>query len=435
MKRPNILYIHSHDTGRHVRPCGEAVPTPNIQRLAEEGVLFRQAFCAGPTCSPSRAALLTGQCPHSSGMLGLAHRGFSMRDYSRHIIHTLRKVGYSSALVVVQHIARDAGVIGYDQVVPAPPSRGGPEVASAAAELIRSGGLKRPFFVSVGFFETHREFPPPGPEEDPRYCLPPPTVPDTPETRKDMAGFKASARVLDRSVGAVLDALGESGLAEKTLVICTTDHGIAFPGMKCNLTDHGIGVMLIVRGPGGFEGGRVCDAMVSQIDIFPTICDLLEVDPPGWLQGRSMMPLVRREKEEINEEVFSEVTYHAAYQPMRAARTRRWKYVRRFDGREGPVLPNCDDSPSKDVWLESGWADRPVAEEELYDLVFDPGETQSLAREETARGVLDEMRGRLERWMKATDDPLLRGPVPAPRGARVNDPDGRSPRDPARVVE
>jgi arylsulfatase A-like enzyme len=81
MKRPNILYIHSHDTGRYVQPYGHAIPTPNLQRLAEQGVLFRQAYSAAPTCSPSRAGLLTGQCAHSSGMLGLAHRGFSLRDY------------------------------------------------------------------------------------------------------------------------------------------------------------------------------------------------------------------------------------------------------------------------------------------------------------------------------------------------------------------
>ena len=92
-RRPNILYIHSHDTGRYVQPYGHAIPTPHIQRLAEEGVLFRKAFCAAPTCSPSRASLLTGQCPHSNGMLGLAHRGFSMTDYKRHVAHTLRAAG------------------------------------------------------------------------------------------------------------------------------------------------------------------------------------------------------------------------------------------------------------------------------------------------------------------------------------------------------
>ena len=98
MKRPNILYIHSHDTGRFIQPYGHAISTPRLQQLAEEGVLFRQAFTPNPTCSPSRACLLTGQTAHSNGMLGLAHRGFSLNDYGQHILHTLRKHGYTSAL-------------------------------------------------------------------------------------------------------------------------------------------------------------------------------------------------------------------------------------------------------------------------------------------------------------------------------------------------
>ena len=81
---PNILYLHSHDTGRYIQPYGHPVPTPNIQRLADQGVLFRKAFCAAPTCSASRACLLTGQYGHNNGMLGLAHRGWSLNDYRQH---------------------------------------------------------------------------------------------------------------------------------------------------------------------------------------------------------------------------------------------------------------------------------------------------------------------------------------------------------------
>ena len=104
---PNILYIHSHDTGRYVQPYGHAISTPNIQRLAEQGILFRKAFCVAPTCSPSRAGLLTGQYAHCSGMLGLAHRGFSLNDYNQHIIHTLRKAGYYSVLIGEEHLSKD----------------------------------------------------------------------------------------------------------------------------------------------------------------------------------------------------------------------------------------------------------------------------------------------------------------------------------------
>jgi N-sulfoglucosamine sulfohydrolase len=432
MKRPNILYIHSHDTGRYVQPYGHAVPTPNLQRLAEQGVLFRQCFCAAPTCSPSRASLLTGQCAHSSGMLGLAHRGFALNDYRQHILHTLRKAGYRSMLIGIQHIAREPETIGYDRVVQVKSSRA-EHVAPAAVDLL-SAAVQEPFFLSVGFFETHREFHTPGPNEDPRYCLPPAPLPDTPQTRQDMAAFKASARVLDQGIGAVLDALDANGRAEDTLVICTTDHGIAFPGMKCTLTDHGIGVMLIMRGPSGFTGGRVCDAMVSHVDLFPTICDLLDIEPPAWLQGQSMMPLIRGDAGQINDEIFAEVTYHAAYEPQRAVRTRRWKYIRRFDDRISPVLPNCDDSFSKDVWLQHGWRDHPPVPEQLYDLVFDPNEAHNRADDPSAVDELEDMRARLDRWMRTTDDPLLHGPVPAPPGASANDPDGLSPREPARAV-
>jgi N-sulfoglucosamine sulfohydrolase len=432
-KRPNILYIHSHDTGRYIQPFGHAVPAPNLQRLAEEGILFRQAFSAAPTCSPSRASLLTGMCPHSNGMLGLAHRGFGLNDYSRHIVHTLRKgAGYYSALIGLQHVARDPDIIGYDRVVRCPGNRAA-EVAPRAVEFVNSAP-KQPFFLTVGFFETHREFHKPGPAEDPRFCLPPNPIPDTPQTRLDIAGFKASARVLDDAVGSVLRALEKNGLAENTLVISTTDHGIAFPAMKCNLTDHGMGVSLIMRGPGGFTGGKVCDAMVSHIDLFPTICDLVEIEHPSWLQGKSMMPLIRGEKKETNEEVFAEVSYHAAYEPKRAVRTHRWKYIRHFDGRKHPNLPNCDDGYSKTLWLENGWRDRTVAAEQLYDLIFDPNEVRDVAGDPTQRAVLEEMRGRLDRWMRATNDPLVHGPVKAPAGAIVNDPEGASPREKPRPV-
>src|ERR1700681_1406516 len=121
--RPNILYIHSHDTGRYLQPYGHAVPAPNLQRLAEGGGVFRKAFNAAPTCSPSRASLLTGMCPHTNGMRGLAHRGFALNDYKQHILHTLRGSGYSTTLIGLQHIAVDPGVIGYDRVMAFPGNR------------------------------------------------------------------------------------------------------------------------------------------------------------------------------------------------------------------------------------------------------------------------------------------------------------------------
>jgi len=306
------------------------------------------------------------------------------------------------------------------------------DVAPRAADFL--GKVHEPFFLDVGFFETHRPYRQPGPNEDARFCLPPAPIPDTPQSRADITAFKASARVLDDGVGVVLNALESHGLAAKTLVISTTDHGIAFPDMKCHLTDAGMGVSLIMRGPGGFSGGKVCDAMVSHLDIFPTLCELLDIEKPARLQGTSMLPLIRGNAREIHEEIFAEVNYHAAYEPKRAVRTHRWKYIRHFDGREHPNLPNCDDGPSKTYWLDNGWRSQMVETEQLYDLVFDPNETRNLARDPLARAALEEMRERLDRWMHTTADPLLDGPIAAPPGALANDPDGTSPNEEPKTI-
>jgi len=435
--RVNIVYIHSHDSGRYLQPYGYAVPTPNLQRLATEGVLFRRAFSVAPTCSPSRASLLTGQCPHRNGMLGLAHRGFSLNDYRKHIIHTLKQAGYRSVLAGLQHIAAEPGTIGFDEMLPpamlTPVKQTAGTVSPAAAAFIERNP-STPLFLDVGFQETHREYPKPTPADNPNYILPPVPIADTPQTRIDMAGHHASARLMDQGVGQVIDALERKGLLENTLVISTTDHGIAFPSMKCNLTDDGWGVSLIMRGPAEFKGGMVCDSLISHLDVFPTICDFIGLERPSWLEGKSFLPILRGQQKEINEEVFAEVNYHAAYEPKRAVRTSRWKYIRHFDGRKAAVLPNCDDSFSKNFWLDHGWKTRAVPQEELYDLVFDPTEHQNLASDSAYQSALDEMRQRLNRWMKATDDPLLRGPVPAPHGARINDPDGVSPNEPTETI-
>ena len=448
MNRPNIIYVHCHDAGRYVQPYGYPVPTPNLQRLAEEGVLFRNAFCMGPTCSPSRAALLTGVSPHSCGMFGVTNRnlgGFALNDYSHHLVHTLREVGYTSTLCGFQHVADDAEQIGYDRVFPMPEDsrRYNARTVAPMSEDFLKNAPEEPFFLSVGTSEPHRImggndpawFTPDPENTDGRYDRPPAILPDTPETRRDMADYKRAAAEYDHSIGTVMRALEETGLEENTLVIATTDHGIDFPGMKCNLTDHGLGVLLICRGPGGFEGGRVLDGLVSHVDIFPTLCELTGAEPPERLEGVSLMPMVRDGKNFVREEIQGEITYHGVYDPQRCVRTERWKYIRRFDelvpprSAEGGAwprtsalerpLPNTGPAISRDVLTEYGAADRLPPKEQLYDLVMDPMERVNVAEEPGCQQVLAHMRTRLDRWMEETDDPFVEGKAPG-TGPNVN---------------
>jgi len=448
--RPNILYLHSHDTGRYTAPYGHALRTPNLQRLAERGMLFRHAFTANPTCSPSRACLLTGRCAHNNGMLGLTHRGSALADPSQTLPSFLREHGYETVLTGVQHVAKHdvpASDYGYSRDVRSEPT---PEFSGAgvndqktvhrAAAFLKGWDADRPLFLDVGFFTTHRTGTTAegvqwhngdeSPAGDPRYARPPAPLPDTAATRTDFADYAVAVTRLDGYMGRVLDALDEAGMSENTLIICTTDHGIAFPHCKCNLTDHGLGVMLTLAGPAGgggrFDGGRVCDALVSQIDLFPTVCDSVGLEKPGWLQGVSLSPLAGDETASVRDAVFAEVNYHAAHEPKRAVRTQRYKYIRRVTAREHPVLTNCDPGVSKDLLLEQGWRQRPQEAERLYDLVFDPQESCNRIDDPAYAGVAQQMRDTLERWMRDTDDPALTGTVHLP-GYQINPADGLQP--------
>ena len=438
----NIVYLHCHDAGRYIAPYGYAVPTPSLQKLAEQGVLFRQAFTTSPTCSPSRACLLTGRHAHVNGMLGLAHRGFELRDYSQHLIHTLHDAGYTSALAGMQHIARGkspgsakVGAIGYRRILTE--DAGFAATTDAAIDFIHEEH-DRPFFLSVGYFAPHRSpvphrpeqsFPSLGPAEDERYVRPPVPLPDNPQTRRDMAEYAASMRSTDLCMGRVLEALDRSGQAGRTLVLATTDHGVAFPGMKSRLTDHGMGVMMMLRGPDGsaWRGGKVIDAMVSHLDFFPTVCEELGLQAPAGLHGKSLRPLVTGQAGHLHQELFAEVNHHAAYEPMRAVRTERWKYIRHFETVGQRVLPNTDDSLSKAYLVEQGWDRQTPGEEELFDLMFDPNEAHNRAGDPGCRAVLEDLRGRLRRWMIATDDPALVGPIPLPTDGETTDPAAYSP--------
>ncbi len=440
--RPNILFLHSHNTGTFVQPYGHAVSTPNLQKLAEEGITFRKAFASAPTCSPSRASFLSGMYPHSAGMLGLAHRGFSMSNPSQHIVAVLKSQGYVAALSGVEHTFPDLASVGYDRILSSNDTNyaetdGQPDEADGAVAFLDEPH-DRPFFLSVGLNETHRPFPKAEPnthpEEDERYAIAPLPLPDTPQTRADAADFKAAARVMDGKFGRVLDTLEANGLADNTLVFCFADHGLQFPRNMCNLTDHGSRVYLIARGPGGFAGGRVVDSLVSLIDLVPTAYDIAGIDCPAFVQGKSLKPLLT-DVTGIHEEVFCEVNYHAAYEPMRSVRTERFKYIRRFDGREKHVLPNTDDTPSKAYILDHGWEKYPRDQEMLFDLVFDPNEAHNMAKDTGSAQILQDLRSRLDLWMIETDDPLCHSDhVQAPHGSQVNNVDGRSPNEPPETV-
>ncbi len=434
MSASNILYLHTHDCGRFISPYGYDMPTPRLMAFAKEGTVFRQACCTSPTCSPSRAGLLFGQYGHVNGMMGLANLDeYQPKDFKHHLVHFLKSHGYLCAMAGVHHISsQPRSKIGYDRVLDlckhqTPKEEADPGVTpdltteEAAARFLSEKHVK-PFFLSVGFGAPHRYGPdrrlfnqkavPVAPGDDAsKYARALPPFPDNPVSRNETANFKAGVKIMDGLFGSVLDALTKSAYKDNTLVILTTDHGPGFPGMKTTLTDWGIGVFLMLRGP-GIPQGAVLDSLVSHVDIFPTLADYLGLERPDWLQGKSLMPLLRGECEEVNAHIFAEQGYHGAPIPLRAIRTPTHKLIWNFAPGSPESHYSCDRGPLHDWLMERGFAGRPSPEFQLFDLIFDPMERCNLADDPAYREVFMGLKRDLETFMRDTGDPLATGKLP-----------------------
>ncbi len=435
----NIIYIHTHDTGKVISPYGYNVISPNIDKFFEDSIIFHNAFSAAPTCSPSRAALLTGSYPHQVGMLGLAQRGFEI-DANKHLAGFLKNNGYHTILSGVQHemgyyldhdkVYKDLGYL--EDITE--DHRGYKEEdlifwdeknSYLLQEWIKNYKDDKPFFISYGLHGTHRKYPEKISENvSVDTSVPPPYINNNPESREDFAKYKTSLEMSDKNIGRILETLKEKGYYDNSIIFITTDHGLAYPFSKCTLKDRGIGILLSMRVPNGNKSIKSYDGLISQIDIFPTICDLIGVEKPDYLEGKSFAKLFKDESGKcfsIRDEVYAEINFHTSYEPVRSVRTKRYKYIRFFD--EEYLKINCsniDSSPVKEFMNEHGLKELDKPNESLYDLYYDPIEENNLASNPKYEGVLNELRRKMDEFMKNTKDPLLNGHIEIKDQWKVN---------------
>ena len=212
-------------------------------------------------------------------------------------------------------------------------------------------------------------------------------------------------------------------------MILTTDHGLAFPDAKATMYDRGIGVMLIIRGPGGFTGGRVLDALVSHLDLYPTICELAGIDRTR-VAGRRVAgrrSCGARSTSSTRRSSPRSPTTPPTNRSAPCARAATSTCGGSTTSHPGRVLANVDDGPTKDVMLAAGWAELDPPIEALYDLWLDPAEGTNRIDDPRLAPVLAELRERLHDWMARTGDPLLDGPVAPAKGTQYNTADQISP--------
>lgn len=409
MEKPNILLVISHDTGRHLGSYGRKVETPELDRMAAEGIQFDNYFCTQPQCSPSRGSILTGQYGHNHGLMGLTHLGHTMKSGVRTLPAAMKGAGYDTCLFGFFHEsiggAASGEKLGYDHVVKVPGNAAERVTDELEKFLSERPAGAPPFYASVGFEETHRPFDGFEPDEIDAVKVPP-YLPDTPEVREDVARFHGSVKELDRAIGRIRKLLDED-----TLLIYTTDHGIPFPGAKGMLSDAGLETALIMKLPKALERRGIRQSeLLCNIDLMPTLLELVGGEVLEGIDGRSFLPLLKKEAYEERTQFFCELTWHDRYHPMRGVRTTRYKYIRNFTDGPSVYMP-YDIHESLSGQAVKGCFSSPNTEEELYDLKADPLEQTNLAGSDAHYDVLAELRGRVAEWMKETDDPLLKGPV------------------------
>lgn len=422
---PNVLLLTCHDIGRHLGCYGvETVQTPNLDALASSGVRFQNAFTVAPSCSPSRAALATGRYPHSNGVMGLAHPPFNwdLAPGEQHVAQLLGSAGFETHLFGLQHVTTSVTRLGFhhlhgfDRTLGCHEHALGHSVVQRVTEFLRQPQSGRPLYIEINLEEPHRPYDQGGAlPDDTKGIYVPPYLPAGLAALEEMAALQGAIRQADSAVGQILGLVEEAGLASNMLIIFIADHGLAMPRAKCTLYDPGIEIALVMRWlHGGLPEGTSVSDVISNVDVLPTLLEAVGLPVPRRLQGQSVLPLLRQESYVARAAVYAEKTYHSYYDPMRAIRTARFKYIRNFDSAFQVEVPGDVQLGAlfrAHVELYSGGQHPPV---ELYDLADDPFEQYNLAGAPRLAEIERQLDRRLWDWMRDTDDPLLHGAVPSP---------------------
>jgi N-sulfoglucosamine sulfohydrolase len=464
----NVVLVVADDHGQDLGAYGNTViRTPNLDRLAADGALFRYAFATTASCSPSRSVILSGLHNHRTGQYGLEHAVHHFRGHEdvRGLPVLLAAAGFRTARVGKFHVAPEEA-FHFEQVLSGD-ARNPVEMAENARAFLTERS-ERPFFFYFATSDPHRGGDPsvgqqaagdegasrlapnrfgnrtggyPGVETvtyRPEDVIVPSWLPDNAATRAELAEYYQSISRVDQGVGRLVHILKEAGVYDQTLILYISDHGAAFPGAKTTAYEPGLRSPLIVRHPGARKRGVRSNAMISWVDLAPTILDFAGVGPPTYgqpienrwartqvperhgLHGRSFLSILEEENPAGWDEIYASHSLHEIqmYYPMRVVRGRKYKLI--WNLAHGLPFPFAADLWASAAWqsvyrqgMEARYGRRTVREYqhrpefELYDLESDPDETTNLARSERYAGVLAGLKEKIRAFQQRTSDPWL----------------------------
>lgn len=442
--RPNILFIIFDDWGwQHAGAYGCTwVKTPNFDRVAREGVLFKHAFTSNPKCSPCRASILTGRntwqleeaachnglfpskfavCPdlleQSGYTVGLTGKGWGPGDF--------KSTGFK----------RNPAGPSFDEHKTDPPAAGigRNDYAGNFEAFLKQRPAGRPFSFWMGFTEPHRTY-----ElgsgvrlgKKPEDVIVPSYLPDTPVVRGDLLDYSVEVEYADSHIGKALKLLEAAGELDNTLIVVTSDHGMPFPFVKGQIHEDGFHLPLAMRWGKGIKPGRVVEDFINVRDFAPTWLELAGLKAHSQMTGRSLVKILRSDKsgwiEPEREVMLAGKERHDIGRPndlgypVRAIRTKDFLYVRNFHPERWPAcnpetdFGNCDPSPTKEVLKALGghFYDLSFGKrlpDELYDLKRDPEGVNNLANDLAYTQTVEDLRYRMMNRLREEQDPRALG--------------------------
>ncbi|TXE15217.1 sulfatase [Seonamhaeicola algicola] len=425
-EKPNIVLIIADDVSwDDTQPYGHpSVKTPHLNKMANEGMLFKEAFLTTSSCSPSRTSIVSGLYPHNTDAEQLS---WPLPENKNTFVQALKNAGYWTGLAGKYHmgdpVRDDFDTLLEMQWIDAPIGldrrlKGDGSGCDEWIKLLKERPKDKPFFTWLASFDAHRPFyegisdNPYSPDD----AVIPPYMPETEATKKDFALYYDEISRMDDYIGKVMAELEKQGVAENTVVLFISDNGRAFPRDKTTLYDGGIKTPWIIKWPAKIKPGTVNTNLVSSVDIAPTFLEIAGLKALPEFEGVNLLPTLIDTSKKVRDYVYAEDHFHDFEDYTRAVRTSKYKYIKNYY----PDLPN---TPSADIIRDLTWKSMkeernkgtltkaqmhcfeiPRPEEELYDIEKDPYELHNLAQNNDYDFVLNEMRMKLKTMRETTND-------------------------------
>lgn len=414
-EKPNLVFIIADDcTFRDIGCYGGQAHTPNIDKLAGEGMKFERCFQTAPMCSPTRHNIYTGLYPVKSGAYPNHTRAY---DHVKSIVHYLKPLGYRVIQTGKTHI-NPPSVFPFE-TLPGKPGKN-PDMAGIDKLFEESAQSKKPFCLFACSNEPHSPWNKGDASRYPAADIKlPPYIVDTPMVRENFSRYLAEITYYDGQVGEIMKMLDKHGLAENTLLMVVSEQGNSFPFAKWTCYDHGLQSAMIVRWPGKIKPGVKTDAMVEYVDVTPTFVDLAGGNPIEGLDGLSFVPVLNGQTDVHKSYTYGIMTTRGinngsdAY-AIRSIRGFKYKLIKNLN-HESKFTNACSKSAYFKSMVEKAEGGDKTAERlvnayhfrpevELYQVQEDPLEQHNLASDPAYAKVVRRLSGKLDEWMQEQGD-------------------------------